>query len=67
LAYYKEKGMEQLWNSTTSRLCKKYFDNRDFENLMVHLEQQKETCRNPDGTDMEKKSSTLLEIYSMEI
>jgi len=66
LEYYKN-GMEQLWNSATLRLCKKYFENKDFDNLMKHLEEQKRRCRNQDGSDIESKSSTLLEIYSMEI
>lgn len=67
LDYLKEKNYEQLWLNASIRLCKIYLDRKEFGQFQNLIENIKESCRLPDGTDDMKKSSVLLEVYSLEI
>lgn len=82
LDYLKDKNYEQLWLNASIRLCKIYIDRKEYqqfqnvseklfknsgENFFQLIESIKESCRLPDGSDDMKKSSVLLEVYSLEI
>jgi len=67
LDYLKDKNYEQLWLNASIRLCKIYIDRKEYQQFQNLIESIKESCRLPDGSDDMKKSSVLLEVYSLEI
>ncbi|EGR28106.1 hypothetical protein IMG5_182910 [Ichthyophthirius multifiliis] len=69
LDYLKHKQMIQLWYNASLKLCKIFFESQDKNNLNLQklLEEIKQSCRHPDGSDDFKKSEYLLEVYSLEI
>lgn len=67
LDYLKSKNLEQLWLNASIKLCKIYYDKKDWNRFQAFCEAIKSNCRLPDGSDDPKKSSSLLEVYSLEI
>jgi len=67
LEYLKSKNYEQLWFNASLKLAKIYLEKKEYENFEELISKLKQSCRTPDGKDDPKKSSILLEIYSLEI
>jgi len=67
LDYLKSKNYEQLWFNASLKLAKIYLEKKEYTNFDELINKLKQSCRTPDGKDDPKKSSILLEIYSLEI
>uniref|UniRef100_A0A914CW47 COP9 signalosome complex subunit 2 n=1 Tax=Acrobeloides nanus TaxID=290746 RepID=A0A914CW47_9BILA len=63
----KDAKNERLWFKTNTKLGKLYFDQREFGKLEKVLRQLRNSCKNEQGEEDQKKGTQLLEIYALEI
>lgn len=62
-----EAKNERLWFKTNLKLCKLWFDMREFGRMNKILKELHKSCVKDDGTDDQKKGTQLLEVYAIEI
>eukprot|EP00005_Dracoamoeba_jomungandri_P002331 CAMPEP_0174261040 /NCGR_PEP_ID=MMETSP0439-20130205/11197_1 /TAXON_ID=0 /ORGANISM="Stereomyxa ramosa, Strain Chinc5" /LENGTH=462 /DNA_ID=CAMNT_0015345451 /DNA_START=17 /DNA_END=1405 /DNA_ORIENTATION=+ len=67
LAAMKKANNENLWFKTSFKLAQRMFDNRALDKLVNILDELKQSCMLPDGTENPKKGNQLLDIYALEI
>jgi len=58
---------ENLWFKTNLKLAQRMFDKGVYNKLQKILDQLKDSCMLPDGSENPKKGNQLLEVYSLEI
>ena len=59
---------ERLWFKATLKLCRLWFEARDFTRMARVLKDLAASCKTEDGlTDDHKKGTQLLEVYALEI
>ena len=59
---------ERLWFKATLKLCRLWFEARDFTRMSRVLKDLARSCKMEDGeTDDHKKGTQLLEVYALEI
>eukprot|EP01107_Rhizomastix_libera_P013694 TRINITY_DN384_c0_g2_i3.p1 TRINITY_DN384_c0_g2~~TRINITY_DN384_c0_g2_i3.p1 ORF type:complete len:442 (-),score=101.97 TRINITY_DN384_c0_g2_i3:54-1379(-) len=63
----KEMNNSRLWFRVSQRMCKVLMALKQFEELNQVLEDMHKSCQDNEGEDDPKKSSQLVEIYSMKI
>jgi hypothetical protein len=64
LAALEEAKNERLWFKTNLKLCKLWFDMREYARMARLLKLLHKSCQLPDGTDDQKKGTQLLEVSS---
>ena len=52
----------RLWFKTNLKLCKLWFDMKEFSRMSKMLKVLHKSCQNEDGTDDQKKGTQLLEV-----
>ncbi|KAF3620711.1 COP9 signalosome complex subunit 2, partial [Capsicum annuum] len=62
-----EAKNERLWFKTNLKLCKIWFDIREYGRMSKILKELHKSCKKDNGTDDEKKGTQLLEVYAIEI
>mmetsp|Transcript_5110 Transcript_5110/g.9638 ORF Transcript_5110/g.9638 Transcript_5110/m.9638 type:complete len:437 (-) Transcript_5110:163-1473(-) len=62
-----EAKNERLWFKTNLKLCKLWFDVKEFARMNKMLKVLHKSCQCSDGTDDQKKGTQLLEVYAIEI
>jgi COP9 signalosome complex subunit 2 len=62
-----EAKNDRLWFKTNLKLCKLWFDMKEFARMAKMLKVLHKSCQNEDGTDDQKKGTQLLEVYAIEI
>jgi hypothetical protein len=62
LAALEEAKNERLWFKTNLKLCKLWFDMREFPRMAKLLKLLHKSCQLEDGTDDQKKGTQLLEV-----
>ncbi|PHT62363.1 COP9 signalosome complex subunit 2, partial [Capsicum annuum] len=62
-----EAKSERLWFKTNLKLCKIWFDIREYGRMSKILKELHKSCKKDNGTDDEKKGTQLLEVYAIEI
>jgi len=60
-------GNENLWFKTNLKLAQRMFDKGLYPRLIKILDQLKDSCMLPDGSENPRKGNQLLEVYSLEI
>ncbi|CAD5208260.1 unnamed protein product [Bursaphelenchus xylophilus] len=63
----KDAKNDRLWFKTNIKLGKLYFDQKEYEKLERVLKQLRQSCKNEQGEEDQKKGTQLLEIYALEI
>mmetsp|Transcript_6044 Transcript_6044/g.12312 ORF Transcript_6044/g.12312 Transcript_6044/m.12312 type:complete len:437 (-) Transcript_6044:212-1522(-) len=58
---------ERLWFKTNLKLCKLWFDMKEFARMTRMLKTLHRSCQREDGSDDQKKGTQLLEVYAIEI
>ncbi|KAI6204421.1 COP9 signalosome complex subunit 2 [Aphelenchoides besseyi] len=58
---------DRLWFKTQIKLGKLYFEQRDYEKLERILKFLRQSCKDEEGEEDQKKGTQLLEIYALEI
>ncbi|KMZ59086.1 COP9 signalosome complex subunit 2 [Zostera marina] len=67
LKVLEEAKNERLWFKTNLKLCKIWFDMREYGRMNKILKELHKSCQKDDGTDDQKKGTQLLEVYAIEI
>lgn len=62
-----ESKNERLWFKTNLKLCKLWFDMKEFTQMGKMLKELHKSCQREDGSDDQKKGTQLLEVYAIEI
>lgn len=62
-----EAKNERLWFKTQLKLCKLYFDSKEYARMSKILRELHKSCQKEDGTDDQRKGTQLLEVYAIEI
>mmetsp|Transcript_37145 Transcript_37145/g.116911 ORF Transcript_37145/g.116911 Transcript_37145/m.116911 type:complete len:438 (-) Transcript_37145:88-1401(-) len=62
-----EANNERLWFKTNLKLCKLWFDMKEYGRMSKILKDLHKSCQLEDGTDDQKKGTQLLEVYAIEI
>jgi COP9 signalosome complex subunit 2 len=62
-----EAKNDRLWFKTNLKLCKLWFDMKEFARMAKMLKVLHKSCQNEDGSDDQKKGTQLLEVYAIEI
>ncbi|KAI6180252.1 COP9 signalosome complex subunit 2 [Aphelenchoides besseyi] len=58
---------DRLWFKTQIKLGKLYFEQKDYEKLERILKFLRQSCKDEEGEEDQKKGTQLLEIYALEI
>lgn len=67
LSAAKEVKNERLWFRTNMKLARLWFEKKSYDKVFEIIAETHKTCLQEDGTDDPKKSTQLLDIYSLEI
>jgi COP9 signalosome complex subunit 2 len=62
-----EAKNERLWFKTNLKLCKLWFDCREYGRMAKILRELHRSCQREDGSDDQRKGTQLLEVYAVEI
>ncbi len=62
-----EAKNERLWFKTNLKLCKLFFDCREYTRMSKILRELHRSCQSEDGSDDQRKGTQLLEVYAIEI
>ena len=62
-----EAKNDRLVFKTNCKLCKLWFDTRDFVRMAKALRVLRASCTNEDGSDDQRKGTQLLEVFALEI
>jgi len=63
----KDVKNERLWFRTNMKLARLWYDKKNFDKVFDIVSEVHKACTQEDGTDDPKKSTQLLDIYSLEI
>mmetsp|Transcript_25672 Transcript_25672/g.35458 ORF Transcript_25672/g.35458 Transcript_25672/m.35458 type:complete len:438 (+) Transcript_25672:60-1373(+) len=62
-----EAKNERLWFKTNLKLCKLWFEMKEYSRMAKMMKMLHKTCQCEDGSDDQKKGTQLLEVYAIEI
>mmetsp|Transcript_13638 Transcript_13638/g.18178 ORF Transcript_13638/g.18178 Transcript_13638/m.18178 type:complete len:451 (-) Transcript_13638:179-1531(-) len=66
-AALKAANNERLWFNTNIKVGKLYLQQKEYYRVASIINQLKQVCQHPDGTDDATKGTSLLEVYALEI